>query len=673
MKLKILCITFFLIVSFTASADTLIPYIGDLQSFNQIGYTKARDQALSEGYNITGKGQTVCYIGSGIAANSPAWPDCNGTKFRNDGCERLRLGYNFIADSPGGEDDYGLGTAFATIVAGSDPVNYTGLMPESQMIPMKISDENGNNWEDYAEAAIEWCTANASKYNITVIQIDFAYDGELWNDTYNCTGGTDDAAITAAYNAGITIIGHSGDSYNTTGVGWPACNPRVIGVGAVCDNGQCTGDNEGFDEMLERTNRYPILDVLAPGKAIRTFDMVASDHYAGNLGSVSAAVSHTVGAAMFVRDYYEMKYGITLTPQEIEDILIETGDPVIDPETGISYPRINLYNAINWENISPSLAVNSGSMLGQLRHVEISINISDEHHNISRCSLVFDGIINQTYEFETLDNNTCSEQWGFQCGVEDSQVDNTFDSCTSGYNSYPPELGGTSSGGGRGVLEAELNNTIIMPGEPIDVTCTLRIMNDGWYTKAGVYYYNGTEWSELYYDSNVPEIDAPNYQINLTFTPDNYLGTQWVRCSEQTASISNITNFCADSSSYDNDDVAFEVSSNYRKYENRNEGSLVLKETLNAGTYNYSIICYDSSSNSNPVQSEYYLLEVTQICVDSFYNEFAAFFIIMVFLMYMGSYAFPRESLVMGAFRLVLAVAGSAAVIYIIGNFRNFC
>ncbi len=138
-------------------------------------------------------------------------------------------------------------------------------------------------------------------------------------------------------------------------------------------------------------------------------------------------------------------------------------------------------------------------------------------------------------------HRTCSEAWGFDCGAGPPEAgNNTFDRCKN------------SRGGYESVEEIFLNATSIQFGETLKATCTFKpfISLDYYY----IWYYNGTGWRNLLFEG--PTGSLWNVDRTVEFTPDNFIGTHWIRCSVGYFTPDN--DGCFNSSrNFDNDDVNF--------------------------------------------------------------------------------------------------------------------
>ncbi|MEE8401902.1 MAG: S8 family serine peptidase, partial [Candidatus Hydrothermarchaeaceae archaeon] len=115
------------------------------------------------GTKITGIGQTVCVIDSGVDYTHPDLGGEKGPGFKVLG------GHDFVNDDNDPIDDNGHGTHVAGIIAANGTLK--GVAPDANIIAIKALDEFGLGFERDILAGIDWCVSNASDYNITVISM----------------------------------------------------------------------------------------------------------------------------------------------------------------------------------------------------------------------------------------------------------------------------------------------------------------------------------------------------------------------------------------------------------------------------------------------------------------------------------------------------------------------
>ncbi|MBW2984137.1 S8 family serine peptidase, partial [Candidatus Woesearchaeota archaeon] len=572
-------------------------HIANAESFPLIQADKAASVTYNNFADLTGAGQTVCLIDTGIDYRHDDLGNCTYDDYINDNCDKFAdNGWDFYNTDNDPDDDNGHGTAMAGLIAGNG-AGYQGLVPEAKIIAVKISDSTGGSWSSLVDEGVNWCVDNATKFNITVISIGFSTAGTTNNPSI-CVGPMADE-INRAVGDGITVFAPTGNSEVIDGISSPACIPNATAVSAVGDgsNGYTADVIHSFPLDGQGPNRYPgMTDLMAPGLSIDTLDLESFGGYAfGGIGT-SYASAHAVGSAMLLKEYYQERYSYDLTPAEIRNILSITGKPIYDINTSAYYPRIDVLAAIHYEEWAPTVNLESPADAATENEgvVSFTYNAADAEHSIDNCTLYIDGQENTThyYKGSYAKIDTCSEQWMIPCWLS-SEGDNTFNTCDAGYSS----TGGLGRGG---VDEVLINDSYVLDGEDIEVTCKFNLRSKS-PVDGGIFYYDGSSWNEIWHQ-NLPVMDGV-YEVKATVNANANIGQHWVRCS-YLYDPNNITGYCADEASgdyhHDNDDIYFYVTDDIERAEDREESiSYSFDIPLSAASYNWNVQCYDDSTIPN--------------------------------------------------------------------------
>jgi subtilisin family serine protease len=250
---------------------------------------------------LTGKGQTVCVIDTGIDYNNESFSD------------RYIGGYDFVNNDNDPMDDYGHGTYISDIIS--------NIAPGAKIIAAKALGSNGRGYESDIIAAIDYCIENRYAYGVSVISLAISGGG--------FEGYCDSVLVTKEANLaseqGIFVVAAAGNkrSDNLTA---PACGTKVTSVGAAT-----TEDSISF-----LTNINPLLDLLAPSMSIISPRTGCRPETGGG---TSAATAIVAGAALLVLESESLK------PMELEYRFRSTG--FVIEHKGTDYPRVDVHNAIN--------------------------------------------------------------------------------------------------------------------------------------------------------------------------------------------------------------------------------------------------------------------------------------------------------------------------------------
>jgi subtilisin family serine protease len=322
-----------------------------------------------------GAGVSVAIADSGVDYNHPR---LGGGGFPN---AKVIGGYDF------GDDDAdpmpnvtGHGTACAGIVAGDlgtvgDYIG--GVAPAARIYALKISDFTGGAFDDDIIASWDWCiTHRDDDPNNPLLVINTSFGGDRF---FAACDSLQSAYATAANNAvaaGITLLCSSGNDGYCDSISSPACVSSVISVGAVfdsaygtstfcidaltcapntpalsCSTGFETSQPTGPDVVTRYSNTSGFLTLLAPSHRAYTTDIVGSGGYSSGdyhtgFGGTSAASPYAAGAVVALQSAARAATGQFLTPAQVREKLVTTGDLVTDTKTAITKPRVNLARAI---------------------------------------------------------------------------------------------------------------------------------------------------------------------------------------------------------------------------------------------------------------------------------------------------------------------------------------
>ncbi|MFC1768928.1 S8 family serine peptidase [Nanoarchaeota archaeon] len=283
------------------------------------------------GHNITGEGVTVCVLDSGIDYTHDNLGNCSESEFLAGNCSKVLGGYDYVNEDNNPMDDLGHGTHVAGIVA-SDHSTYQGIAYNAKLVSLKICSASNNCLGSDIIAGIDWCLANASKFNISIFTMSV---GSTATYGSNC----DASAYSDVVNQGYFFTISAGNSGDNDGISYPACGWNVTAVGAVND-----GDSIVY-------NRASFMKLLAPGSGI--ISNAISSGFTSKSGT-SMSAPHVAGAAALLTQYKRLESNINLTPAQIEGAFNNTGADISD--NGNDYKRIDVFEALKYlDNVSPTL------------------------------------------------------------------------------------------------------------------------------------------------------------------------------------------------------------------------------------------------------------------------------------------------------------------------------
>jgi hypothetical protein len=275
-----------------------------------------QDLVASRFPQITGAGETVVVIDSGVDYNHPSLGGGFG--------KRVVAGWDYASnDSDPMSSSYAHGTGVAGMLAASPfdygGYHYQGIAPGAKIIALREANTS------QVAAALQWVIANKAKYNIVALNYTDFGGG---NKTIAQSMKASLATLTAMNVYASTPSGNSGSTGGIADVG------GVANVGSVNKGGGMSGF----------TNRGPGLDYLAPGEKVTLpyYDVGSKRSiYVDVADGTSFSAPQIAGAAALIR-----QVNPKFTNADINSILTTSAVQTYDSASKRSYPRLNLYGAI---------------------------------------------------------------------------------------------------------------------------------------------------------------------------------------------------------------------------------------------------------------------------------------------------------------------------------------
>ncbi len=288
---------------------------------------------------LTGRGQTVAVIDSGVAYDHPALGAGWGPGYRVVG------GWDFTEendadpwdDPPGGFH----GTHVAGII-GSDDLQYPGVAPDVHLVALRVFNDQGASDFRWVEQALQWVHVhkNSFPYPITTVNLSLGAHAEASSDGVNL-----EDELAQLQRDGIFVAVAAGNDFDADApreLNHPADSRYVVPVASYGTSGAISSFSQRSAQVL-----------VAPGEQITStvpdfiedFNGVTDDFLA--ISGTSSAAPFVAGASVLVRQALQARGVRQIDQQLIEQVLRQTSHSVYDPMTRSHYAHLDLPAALD--------------------------------------------------------------------------------------------------------------------------------------------------------------------------------------------------------------------------------------------------------------------------------------------------------------------------------------
>ncbi len=318
--------------------------------------------------NITGEGETVCVLDTGIDFSHPYLEGKNKTCVID--CANSTNKENECLENCSFSDPNGHGTHAAGIIAANGSLK--GVAPGASLIGVNVF-MNGTGepfaLDDDIVAGIDWCINHSEEYNISVISMSLG--GEELFDNY-CDSESDAIDLVPSINNAtlnnISVIVATGNNGNYTHISSPSCIKNVTSVSSSTKS----------DLISSFSNRNNITDLFAPGTNITS---TYKNGINAMMSGTSMSAPHVSGAFALINHFKRLELNESVSPSEIKEVLNLTGKKINDSDSGLNFSRIDVYSAVlSLDETSPEVELISpeDNYLNSSLNITLQCNSTDD-------------------------------------------------------------------------------------------------------------------------------------------------------------------------------------------------------------------------------------------------------------------------------------------------------
>jgi subtilisin family serine protease len=305
------------------------------------------DQVHAAG--VTGRGVVVAVLDTGVDTRHADIKDsliaeqCFCTSPSGAGC--CPNGAASQGGAGSAEDDQGHGTNVTGIITGNGRVAPRGIAPDAQIVAVKVLDKAGAGTSTSILAGLDYLITQRPEVKVVNLSLGLA---NLFSGACDSAASFTTAfasAVNSLKGRGASLFASSANNGSSSQIAVPACIQNAIAVGAVYDGDTgtitfgCTDATTSADKIACFSNSSSAVDVLAPGAPITSAGIGGG--VSTFLGTSQACPEAAAAAALL------LEARPSLSPDQVEAALKNTGRPITDSRNGLGFKRIDVKAAVD--------------------------------------------------------------------------------------------------------------------------------------------------------------------------------------------------------------------------------------------------------------------------------------------------------------------------------------
>ena len=243
------------------------------------------------------------------------------------------------------------GTHVAGIAAGDgDGAAYTGIARGADIIAIQVFTQFASGCGSEPAPCLGAYTSDIVRglnrvltlhndvgFTTPIASANLSLGGGLYSSQSTCdaANASTKSAIDSLRAVGIASVIASGNEFSSTSISSPGCISTAVAVGSTTD----------ADNVSSFSNSNAMLDLWAPGSSVQS--SIIGDGNFGFKSGTSMATPHVAGAWAIIKEKAP-----DASVDDVLEALQDTGTSVTDSRNSLTFPRIDIDDALNHSNFT---------------------------------------------------------------------------------------------------------------------------------------------------------------------------------------------------------------------------------------------------------------------------------------------------------------------------------
>ncbi|MEM9587880.1 MAG: S8 family serine peptidase [Planctomycetota bacterium] len=298
-------------------------------------------ESLAQSHDLTGAGQTIAVIDSGIAWDHVALGGGYGPGYRVVG------GWDFAEDDANPYDDGPAGyhgTHVAGLLAGSSD-DFRGIAPEADLVSLRVFDDDGAGELQWIESALQWVHDNQDTFESPITTVNLSAGAMLSDANRDAATSMLEDELQLLREDGILVFAAAGNFYGDSALEdallYPASSDAVVPVTSI-DAGGWLSDFAQRESGIISTFGETIVSSVPD----HVFGWDGNVDDFATMNGTSMATPQVAAASVLIREAM-IDQGLTPSADDVLNQLYQSAEIRTDSVSGIDYQVLDLSAAVS--------------------------------------------------------------------------------------------------------------------------------------------------------------------------------------------------------------------------------------------------------------------------------------------------------------------------------------